>query len=600
MAILAVAPVVSLVVLRSPRWYPVFDLAMIEANVRDVAGAHPPLLGLTGRLGTFAEPGHHPGPLGFYALWPVYALAGGSSWALRLSSVVLTVTGVASAGWIAARRGGRRLVVGVGAAVAVLLAGYPATVPVEPWNPFQPVFWWPVVLLGVWSVLEDDLAVLPLTVFAASLCAQIHISYVGLVGGLGLLTVAVLAVRTFRRRADRAARTRLAGWTLGSAALGLLLWLPPIGQQLFGAEPNLSIIVRDFADPDLPPLGLRVGTEALLARMDPWKLAAGRTYDLFGGSWLPGAALVIAWAASAVLARGLRDRRIVRLHTVLGVTLAAGVLSARSIHGMPYPYLFLWAWASAVLMILASAWTLSSWWRSSGGDRGRAVLGRVGPAAAAALVLFAFTGVAVYRGARIHPAASDSSRALGRVASPAIESLERSAVPGLGRDGRYLVTWRDPMSIEGQGWGLANEMLRAGLDVGLPPVYARNLAGDRARTPSEATAVVHLSVGPDIETWRRCPAARELAHHDPRTRAERAETRRLTARAQARLREVGAGALAPGVESGIMKVGLDPRVPDDVRRDLVRIIGHGWPLAVFVAPPDVRCPPGPGPVASDR
>lgn len=590
MAILAVAPIVSLMVLRSPRWYPIFDLAIIEANVRDVAGPHPPLVGLTGRLGTFAEPGHHPGPLGFYSLWPIYALAGGSSWALRLSSVVLTLAGIASTGWIALRRGGRRLVVGLGAVAAVLLAAYPAVVPVDPWNPFQPVFWWPVVLLGVWSVLEDDLVVLPLTVFAASLCAQTHISYVGLVGGMAILTVAVLVARGIRRRADRAARMRLTGWTLGSVTVGLLLWLPPVAQQLFGSEPNLSILFRDFADPALPPLGLRGGIETLLSRMNPWKLVVGRTYDLYGGSWLPGAALVIAWAAAAILTWRLGERRILRLHAVLGVALAMGVISARSIHGLPYSYLFLWAWALAALMIFASAWSVGGWWRSVKGDQQGSMLLRVGSTATAAVVLFTFTGVAAARSAEVHPVDTDSSLALGRVAEPAITTLVRSQAPGLGRDGRYLVTWNDPMSIDGQGWGLANEMLRSGLDVGLSPGYAVNLAGDRARSPSEATAVVHLSVGPDIDTWRRCPGTREIAHHDPRTRTERKEVHRLTLRVQARLRDVGAGDLAPRVESGIMKVGVDPRTPDDVRRDLVRIIGYGWPLSVFTAPPEIRCP----------
>lgn len=597
LAVLAVAPLVSLVVLRNPRWYPIFDLAMIEANVRDVGGSRPPLVGLVGRLGTFANPGHHPGPLGFYSLWPAYALAGASSWALRLSSVVLTVAGLGGALWMASRRGGRNLVFGVGAVSAVLLAAYPATVPVEPWNPFQPVFWWPVVVLGAWSALDDDLAVLPLTVFAGSLCAQTHISYVGLVGGLGVLVGVVLSARAFRRRHDRAERRRVAAWVGGSAALTALLWFPPVAQQLFGSDPNLSTIADDFTDPALPAAGLRHGAELMFARMNPWKLLTGRTYEVVGGVWLPGALLVAGWAATAVLATRLPDRRVVRLHAVLATALLLGLLSAGSVHGMPYPYLFLWAWALTSLMVLAAAWTLIGWRRSRPGGHERAAgwASTRSAAAAGVAVTVVFSGVATVRAARISPVAVESSRALGRVASPAIAALERSDVPGLGPDGRYLVTWKDPMSVEGQGWGLANEMLRAGLDVGLPPIYARSLAGDRARSPSEATAVVHLSVGPDIDTWRRCPGAREIAHHDPRTRAERAEVRRLTARAQARLREVGEGDLAPVVESRIIKLGLDPRVPDDVRRDLVRIMEHGWPLAVFTAPPGVRCLEAPDP-----
>src|SRR5207302_957452 len=74
-----------------------------------------------------------------------------------------------------------------------------------PWNPYLPVLWWFVFLLGVWSVIADDLAMLPVAVFAGSMCMQTHISYLGLIGGLGGFTIAVLGWNAFKRRRDRAA-----------------------------------------------------------------------------------------------------------------------------------------------------------------------------------------------------------------------------------------------------------------------------------------------------------------------------------------------------------------------------------------------------------
>jgi len=340
-ACLAVPPLISAAVLRTPRWYPTFDLAVIEMSVRDVATAHTPLLGLVGRLGTVAVPGHHPGPLGFYALWPVYALTGQTAWSLRLSSVVLSVLALGVTVWIASRRGGRGLVLGVGAALALLVATYPAVVPVEPWNPHEPVLWWPVVLMGVWSVFDDDLAVLPVTVFAASLCAQTHVSYVGLVGGMAALVSVVLAVRAVRRRSDRAALRRTLLWSGASIVLGLVLWTPPVAQQLFGAHPNLSIIWGDFRHPAQDPLGLRHGVEVLLVNMSPAKLLRGDATTFLGGSRTPGAVLVLAWAVAAAAARTLPDRRIARLHATAAAALVLGVASARTVHGLAYPYLFL-------------------------------------------------------------------------------------------------------------------------------------------------------------------------------------------------------------------------------------------------------------------
>ncbi len=591
-AVAAIPPLVALIALRTPRWYPIFDMALIETAVRDVASGHPPLLGLVGRFGDFAVPGHHPGALGYYALWPFYAAAGGSSWALRFSSFVLTALAFASVGWIASRRGGRTLVVGVAALLALLVATYPAFLPVEPWNPYEPVFWWPVVLLGVWSVLEDDLAVLPLTVFAASLCAETHISYVGLAGGLGAVTAGVLATRAVRRRSDRRQMGRLAAWGGASLALGVVLWIPPVAQQLFGTHPNLSIIWHDFARPPSAALGWRRGAELLLANMNPVRFLDGRAGLVFGGPRLPGGALVVAWAATVVAARPLRDRRPLRLHAVVGAALLLGLMSARSVHGLAYPYLFLWAWPLAALMILAGGWTVAARWRAVS-TSGRGVrldrLDRIAPALAAA-ALVAFTGVATARAATVETGTERASAALGGVVRPTVATLEGSHRPGYGRAGRYLVTWTDTMSVNGQGWGLVNELLREGLDVGVPAGYSAMLPGNRTRTRSEATALVHLSVGPDIRTWRSCPGAREIALHDPRTAADRAEARRLTARAQARLREVGAADLAPGVETSILTLGLNPRVPADVHADLVRIVARGFPLAVFAASPDVACP----------
>ncbi len=276
--------------------------------------------------------------------------------------------------------------VGVAALLALLVATYPAFLPVEPWNPYEPVFWWPVVLLGVWSVLEDDLAVLPLTVFAASLCAETHISYVGLAGVLGAVTAGVLATRAVRRRSDRRQMGRLAAWGGASLALGVVLWIPPVAQQLFGTHPNLSIIWHDFARPPSAALGWRRGAELLLANMNPVRFLDGRAGLVFGGPRLPGGALVVAWAATVVAARPLRDRRPLRLHAVVGAALLLGLMSARSVHGLAYPYLFLWAWPLAALMILAGAGR----WRPGGArlhlrPRGRLDrLDRIAPALAAA------------------------------------------------------------------------------------------------------------------------------------------------------------------------------------------------------------------------
>ena len=54
-ALLALPLVVALVALRHPHWYPLLDMAQTEIRVRDVTSAHPPLIGLAGRIGVSAR-----------------------------------------------------------------------------------------------------------------------------------------------------------------------------------------------------------------------------------------------------------------------------------------------------------------------------------------------------------------------------------------------------------------------------------------------------------------------------------------------------------------------------------------------------------------
>jgi len=580
--LLAVPLVVALAGLRSPRWYPVLDLAQTEMRVRDVASSHPPLIGLVGRLGDQARPGSHPGPLSFWSMWPFYALAGKTAWALRFASASLSLLAMVGSLWLAARRGGPRLVLAVGATLAVVLAAYGPEVPVEAWNPFLPAFWWIAVLLGVWSVLDGDLVALPLTVFAASMCAQTHVSYLGLVGGMGVLTVSVLAARAHRHRSDPAERRRIAAWAAGSAALGLVLWAAPIGQQLGGSDPNMSIVWDDFRHPVEAPIGLRSGLEAVLANLSPARLFSGLT-ESPQGPLLPGIALLAVWGAAAVLAwRRLPDRRIVRLHAVLGLTFVLAVASARSIHGELWYYLLLWCWSLCAMMLLATSWTAWAWWSRRGGTatRSGAVLA---PAAATIAVALAFTGVSISRAADFHTFSGSQSTALGGVVPSTVAYLDRTA-PERGPE-RLLVTFTDPLGLGGQGWGLLDELVRSGFDARVLPPYGPGAGGPQhVTTASEADRVVHLAVGADIAVWDRDPAARRIAYHEPRTPAERAEYRRLRRRLIARLRSLGLADLVPTVDRLLFAVGIDPRTPPDVGRVVNRMLDLGLPVAVYVGP----------------
>ncbi len=358
LAVLCVPLAVAVAVLHGPRRYPLLDLAQTELRVRDVGGSHTPLVGLAGRIQAYGQQGSHPGPLSFLALWPIYKVFGSSSWALQVASVALHALAMGGILAVAHRRGGVRLTLAFGAVLAVLLHGYGTGVFVEPWNPYMPVLWWLLFLLAVWSVLCGDLPMLPVAVFAGSFCMQTHISYLGLVGGIAALTVLAVAAWAIPHGDHRPGLRRLLAWTGGSAALGLLLWVPPMIDQATNDPGNASMIVENFRHSSDDPIGLSRGVELIAVHLNLWRLLTGELAT--SGSVIPAGLLLAAWAAAVVVAWRLRDQALLRLHAVAGAALVLGVISASQILGELWYYLALWAWGIASLLVVATVWTFAA------------------------------------------------------------------------------------------------------------------------------------------------------------------------------------------------------------------------------------------------
>ncbi len=360
-ALLSLPLLVALVVIRNPRWYPLMDMAQVELRVRDVGSSNPPLIGLKGRFFVEDRQSSHPGPLAFWLLWPAYRAAGGTAWAMQVATVTLQLAAMATALWIAWRRGGAGLVLGMAAMLAVLMRAYGALTLTEAWIPHLPLLWWVVFVLAMWSIFCGDAALVPVAVFAGSLCVQTHISHLGTVLGLGalaLVTASVTRVRHGRRDADRAPIR----WLVAGAGLAIVLWAPPIIEEAIRSPGNLSLLWSYFRAPGEPPIGLRSGVETLLIHLDPWRLVTGRILSdraLLTGATLPGAVLLAAWAVTAVVAARLGHRSLLRLHVVLGSAVVLAALSMSRIIGDVWYYLVLWGWALGALLGFAATWTVA-------------------------------------------------------------------------------------------------------------------------------------------------------------------------------------------------------------------------------------------------
>ncbi len=588
-AFLSIPLVIALVVLRQPRWYPLLDWAQTEIRVRDIISSHPPLIGLAGRIGPFGvNGGSHPGPLSFYALWPFWQLFGGSAYGLQVGNVVLDIAAIGCSLWIAYRRGGAVLALSMAVVLAVLLRAYGPFMLTSPWNPYLPVLWWFVFLLAAWSLLTDDFVVLPVAVFAGSFCMQTHISYLGLVGGLGVLVLGVVTYAAVRRRYDAGSRRNLRRWGLIAVGLLVVFWTPPVIDQVVHSPGNMTVIRDYFSSPPDPPIGLGDGVEALLTQLNPFKLFGpqlvrdGNQRSVSGAEW-PGALLLVGWAASVVGAWRLRQRSLLRLDVVLAVALVLGLVSAARIFGNVWFYLLLWAWVLAALLLFTIAWTVVAWIRARVDDPRAPNVARAGVAALGTGVVVA-TAVFASSASHVNVMSPRLNAELGALTTPTIAALAR--VRESGRRGPYIVTWLpEAQAIGAEGYGLLNELLRHGFDARAGVVFQPGATRYHVVADNRATLQVHLATGVDIGRWRADARFREVAFFEPKSAAERATFNRLHAQVLDDLQSDGLGALSPRVDDNLFILALTPEVPEATRRVMARMLAFGLPAAVFIGPP---------------
>jgi hypothetical protein len=109
---------------------------------------------------------------------------------------------------------------------------------------------------------------------------------------------------------------------------------------------------------------------------------------------------------------------------------------------------------------------------------------------------------------------------------------------------------------------------------------------DRKVTPEDATAVVHLAVGPaNIALWRAKPDMHEVAYYDPRSPAQKAEYARLRAEAVQRFKEGGQATRAREVDNNLFVAIYQPDLPAGLKPVLEHMLALGQPSAIFVGPP---------------
>jgi hypothetical protein len=451
----------------------------------------------------------------------------------------------------------------------------------------MPVTWWFVFLLAAWSVGCGDYPMLPVAVVAGSFCMQTHLPYLGLVGAIVGVGLIALLVYTWRSPHERERLRDLWKWIGIGTAVGVVLWLPPLVQQFTNHPGNLQVIVDTLRDPREALAGPKRGLSLLFLNLNPWRLFTTRhlTPDqrTVTGAVTPGILFALAWLAAAVVALRTRVRSLVALHFVIAIALLFAATSMTRIAGRIWFYLVLWASGLCILMavaiiatigvVLAQRWSVET--------RERAL--RIGTAMCAGIIVVS-TAWFVVDATDTDVPNPPITNSVGAVAPPTIAALNAGKVPGGGRDGRYLVTWDDVMTLGGRGYSLLLELERHGFHVGATKPYHVGVRPHRVMSRSDATAEVHLVSGPTIDAWAQHPGVVRVAYYDPRTPAQVAELRRLQTTISARLHRLGLDRLATSLARGNLGVALDPNVPPELARSVGRVLEIGLPVAVFVGP----------------
>jgi hypothetical protein len=553
--------VVTLVSLVGAHWHPSSDTALEVLRIRDVGGRHTPLTGVQSRFGW-----DHPGPAMFWLLAPFYRVLGDTG--ILFGVGVLNGCALAGAVMLAWRRGGPALTVIVGIGALLLERALGSNLLIDAWNPWISVLPFLAFVLLAWSVAERDFVAVPWAVGAGSFLVQTHVGYSPLVLGMGAIA-AVLAFVGPRRDADARAWTLQRGATAG-AIVGAVLWLPPIVQELTGSPRNLSEIVAYFRHPTERAVGLAMGWGIMGKELGSAWLTGndlGSLGPVATASVIPALVILAAVVALGVVAWRRREGAPARFAFLLVAGSAVGVVAGARITGLPGNYLVRWWWVLGMLLWCSLAWSV---WMLLAATKPARVIALLAIGATAALAIGGAVGAVPPR-----VPIERISRALGR--------LTPAAVAWLHSDHTYLVTFADSRDLGAAGDGFYLALVERGFHVKVLPAYAQPFGHWRVAQAGGVNGTITLAGNDDLaHSFVPPPGAREIAHYDPLTPAQRARARVLARQLRAEVGKKWWAESAPDSQFGRHSLLEHGANPAEVR-ELQRLRAPGSAYTVYLS-----------------
>lgn len=569
-----------LLALTGETWFPGGDMAQAELHMRGFF-SHPPLVGAAGRIVSDSGiQGSHPGPSLWVAMLPVYLLGGRTSAGLMAAVVSVHLVSVAAILWLAYRRGGRALMWAMGVAIVAIFRSAGPDFVIEPWNPWLAVLPFAVFVFLIGEVIRPSSPswsrsqplIFAGAVLVGSHCIQCHAGYVVIVvAGL------VLALLGMRLSAGPGWRLLVRSGTVGALA-GLVIWLPPLLDQLRRSPGNFDILWQHFASPAEPAMSWAQAIREITTQVNvigPWLTGPGADIPAMGWARYLGCAVLLGvWVGCW---RVSRVRHWTDTQTVLSVTGAltlVGALAISRIFGPFFEYTIRWMWilmaitvaTCAVVMVrLGKASDLQRHWRM-GGAGVLAVLGAL------------LVGTTYQLMDRFTlPGPTDS-----RITQGLHQQLDQVLDP----DVRYLVRFYDPYTLNATGFGTTLALERSGFDVGVDPNFAAAALPHRIRQEESADLILWVVVGPANGRARVDNELRQIAYFDPRSADEQVRGDELLREIAAGLRRVGRDELLGSLDApGASLLFAEPPLPADIAALVRELVLLGQPVGVYSIPP---------------
>ena len=501
----AIIVIVTLAAVAGSTWYLTGDFAHTEFLVRAIP-RHPPLIGVAARV---QEQGSTPGPSMAYLLYPFYKLFGSNAFALVAAVNVLHLAAIGGCVVVAKRLGGLSIATFMALTLTATTTAVAPRFFLEPWNVWVPVYAFALFLVLVWGLLCERVALLPLAVAVGSHCVQTHISYTLVV--TGLLTVSVAWLGWLWLRTDRLAARHPLRWLLIATMTFVVVWLPPVIEQLHPGTGNMTKLYHQFTDPGEPFVGTRAAITAMVSRFNvfgPWlfnPLQDPRSTPNYIGFVLfialVGAATRWAWKR--------RDRVELALYAVLAVATILGLVSTMRVFGTFFEYVIRWMSPLVAMWIAAALWSCWLTWRARA-----PALSSYRPlvfgTAALAIILCVTTAIGVTRAVTADIPYHRDSIITGALSA----QLEVSLDPAM----RYQVKEYDPVTLGPIAFGLALELERRHLHVGVGPWGRAGVMPFRVVDDGQADATLWYTAGdPLIAEISALPGAVIRASFDVRT-----------------------------------------------------------------------------------